>query len=152
MYSCAYWPRNSPLPPHLGSYTRALLVSQNRRHLFVNSWWVVTEGGCTILCMHTAQSKMCLYISLPPPKMGMTNTAKPYVMVNIAKRANFSIMMECTQLPLCVLCGVNMYCKYSCISGWKLYGHWSSIYILYVWYPYYTLLKGTVQRDRSGRN
>ncbi len=31
-------PRNSrppPLPPHLGSYTRALLVSQDRRHLFV---------------------------------------------------------------------------------------------------------------------
>ncbi len=24
-----------PLPPHLGSYTRALLVSQDRRHLFV---------------------------------------------------------------------------------------------------------------------
>jgi hypothetical protein len=27
--------RNSPLTPHLGSYTRALLVSQGRRHLFV---------------------------------------------------------------------------------------------------------------------
>jgi hypothetical protein len=26
--------RNSPLSPHLGSYTRALLVSQDRRHLF----------------------------------------------------------------------------------------------------------------------
>ncbi len=34
-----YWlrPSNSypPPPPHLGSYTRALLVSQDRRHLFV---------------------------------------------------------------------------------------------------------------------
>jgi hypothetical protein len=27
--------RNSPLPPHLASYTRALLVSQDRRHLFI---------------------------------------------------------------------------------------------------------------------
>ncbi len=37
MHSCTHWlrPRNSPLPPHLGSYTRALLLSQNRRHLFV---------------------------------------------------------------------------------------------------------------------
>ncbi len=25
--------------PHLGSYTRALLVSQERRHLFVTPWW-----------------------------------------------------------------------------------------------------------------
>jgi hypothetical protein len=38
VYSYTYWlrPRNSPLPPHLGSYTRALLVSQERRHLFSN--------------------------------------------------------------------------------------------------------------------
>jgi hypothetical protein len=37
MYSCAHWlrPRNSSPPPHLGSYTRALLVIQDRRHLFV---------------------------------------------------------------------------------------------------------------------
>ncbi len=38
--SCTHWlslrPRNSPtFPQHLGSYTRALLVSQDRRHLFV---------------------------------------------------------------------------------------------------------------------
>ncbi len=33
-----FWPRNSPLPSsrHLGSYTMALLVSQDRRHHFVN--------------------------------------------------------------------------------------------------------------------
>jgi hypothetical protein len=39
VYSCTHWlrPCNSPppLPPHLGSYTRALLVIQDRRHLFV---------------------------------------------------------------------------------------------------------------------
>ncbi len=33
MYSYTHWLR--PSPPHLGSYTRALLVSQDRRHLFV---------------------------------------------------------------------------------------------------------------------
>ncbi len=36
-HSCTHWPRHRnplPHPPHLGSYTRALLVSQNRRHLF----------------------------------------------------------------------------------------------------------------------
>jgi hypothetical protein len=36
LYSCTHWlrPATNPLPPHLGSYTRALLVSQDRRHLF----------------------------------------------------------------------------------------------------------------------
>ncbi len=33
VYSCTHWLR--PLSPHLGSYTRALLVSQDRRHLLV---------------------------------------------------------------------------------------------------------------------
>ncbi len=39
VYSCSHWlrPRNSP-SPHLGSYTGALLVSQDRRHLFVPPW------------------------------------------------------------------------------------------------------------------
>jgi hypothetical protein len=33
----AHWlrPRNLTPPPHLGTYKRALLVSQDRRHLFV---------------------------------------------------------------------------------------------------------------------
>jgi hypothetical protein len=46
VYSCTHWlrPRNSALPPHLGSYTRALLVSQDRRHLFVTPWIRDTEG------------------------------------------------------------------------------------------------------------
>ncbi len=36
-HSCSHWlrHRNSPLHPHLDSYTRALLVSQDSRHLFV---------------------------------------------------------------------------------------------------------------------
>ncbi len=37
VHSCTHWlrPRNPPPAPHLGLYTRALLVSQDRRHLFV---------------------------------------------------------------------------------------------------------------------
>jgi hypothetical protein len=39
VYSCTHWLRPSipppPIPTHLGSYTRALLVSQGRRRLFV---------------------------------------------------------------------------------------------------------------------
>jgi hypothetical protein len=38
MYSMAEIPQLPPLPPHLGSYTRALLVSKDRRHLFVTPW------------------------------------------------------------------------------------------------------------------
>ncbi len=38
-------PATIPLHPHLGSYTRALLVSQDRRHLFVTSWWRCSLGG-----------------------------------------------------------------------------------------------------------
>ncbi len=37
----------TPLPPHLGSYTRALLVNQERRHLYVTHWWVMG-----VLCAH----------------------------------------------------------------------------------------------------
>ncbi len=36
VHSCTHWERpHNPPPPHMGSYTRALLVSQDRRHLFV---------------------------------------------------------------------------------------------------------------------
>jgi hypothetical protein len=36
------WDPATPLPPHLGSYMKALLVSQDRRHLFVTLWEVGT--------------------------------------------------------------------------------------------------------------
>ncbi len=36
LFSLAETPQ--PLPPHLGSYTRALLVSQDRQHLFETPW------------------------------------------------------------------------------------------------------------------
>ncbi len=51
MYSCTHWPKpcNSPPPPHLGSHTRALLVSQDRRHLF--------ETPCLLLTLSKTQQK-----------------------------------------------------------------------------------------------
>ncbi len=59
VYSCAHGlrPRNTPppLPPHWGSNTRALLVSQDRRHLFVTPWLgqspkILTEKGKWSVC------------------------------------------------------------------------------------------------------
>ncbi len=49
--SLLHWPRQRkpqhPPPPHLGSYTWALLVSLERRHLFVTSWaHLSNERGC----------------------------------------------------------------------------------------------------------
>ncbi len=40
VHGCIHWlrPCNPSPPPHLGSYTRALLVIQDRRHLFVTPW------------------------------------------------------------------------------------------------------------------
>jgi hypothetical protein len=40
VYSLAETPPLPPLSPHLGSYTKALLVSQDRRHLFFCNPWV----------------------------------------------------------------------------------------------------------------
>jgi hypothetical protein len=37
-YSLAETPQRPP-PPHMGSYTRTLLVSQDRLLLFVTSWY-----------------------------------------------------------------------------------------------------------------
>ncbi len=48
MYSCTHWlnPATSLLPPHLGSYTRELLVSQDRRHIFVIPWFLRIRNLC----------------------------------------------------------------------------------------------------------
>jgi hypothetical protein len=42
LYSCTHWLR--PLFSHLGSYTSALLVSQDRRHLFVTPCSTVSKA------------------------------------------------------------------------------------------------------------
>jgi hypothetical protein len=52
-YSCNHWMRDPATPtppplPHLGSYTRALLVSQHRRHLFVTLCFIgLYASACT---------------------------------------------------------------------------------------------------------
>jgi hypothetical protein len=38
LHALAETPQSPPLPPHLGPYTMALFVSQDRRHLFVTTW------------------------------------------------------------------------------------------------------------------
>ncbi len=69
MHSCtlAETPR-PPIPPHLGSYGRALLVSQDRRHLFLTPGGShfahgKGRGGTQIIRQHRNSST--LYIKLP---------------------------------------------------------------------------------------
>ncbi len=54
------WDSASPPPPHLGSFTRALLVSQDRRHIFVtpcSTFMVSSHILITMynLCVHHGQ-------------------------------------------------------------------------------------------------
>jgi hypothetical protein len=57
---CTHWlrPCNPPPPPHplhLSSYTRVLLVSQDRRHLFVTPWYpsyLPVTSETFSLCVH----------------------------------------------------------------------------------------------------
>ncbi len=48
-HSCTHWLRSRtpplPFPSHLGSYTRALLVSQDRRHVFVTPCYQVLHSN-----------------------------------------------------------------------------------------------------------
>jgi hypothetical protein len=45
VHCCTHWlrPRNTPPPPAFGSYMRALLISQDRQHLFVTPWKIQTD-------------------------------------------------------------------------------------------------------------
>jgi hypothetical protein len=45
VHMCTHWLRPRTPPPLLDSYTRALLVSQDRRHLSVTPWWLVFGSG-----------------------------------------------------------------------------------------------------------
>ncbi len=57
-HSYNHWlmkPRKPPPPPHLGSYMRALLVSQGRRHLFVTPLVKMKNNGedvCSVEAAH----------------------------------------------------------------------------------------------------
>ncbi len=44
-------PETPPLPPHLGSYLRALLASQDGRHLFVTPWLERTPSSWPLRCI-----------------------------------------------------------------------------------------------------
>ncbi len=50
-----WYPATPPVPPHLGSYTRALFVHQDLRHLFVTPWYqyLTLFSSWTIPLMHT---------------------------------------------------------------------------------------------------
>ncbi len=76
MYSCTHR-QPQPPPPHLGSNTRALLVRQDRRHLFVTPWrlhwkfrvgllitYQVTIFGYT----HRSFAPYCINRSHPHPR------------------------------------------------------------------------------------
>ncbi len=63
LYSLAETPQLSPLPQHLGSYTKALLISQDRRHLFVTPWPRRTAPNTFSLLLVTGRN----YLETAPP-------------------------------------------------------------------------------------
>ncbi len=73
VYNCTHWLRlrNSSLPPHLGSCTRSLLVSQDRRHLSVTPCFPPSIHSSKYICL-VVISAMCravqsvLHASYPP--------------------------------------------------------------------------------------
>jgi hypothetical protein len=63
-------PATLPLPPHMGSYTRALLVSQDKRHLFVTPWCLLNRRHCNppAATHEKSQASTCedpVYVSAP---------------------------------------------------------------------------------------
>jgi hypothetical protein len=59
-------PRTPP-PPHLGSYTRTLLVSQDRRHLFVTPWLADRRLGWRVKSIHWKTPTLSMMSSYLPP-------------------------------------------------------------------------------------
>jgi hypothetical protein len=55
-------PATAPLPPHLVPYTGALLVSKDRRHLFVTPWWDPMPE--LIICIYNYNLTLCPLQSL----------------------------------------------------------------------------------------
>ncbi len=47
-----------PLPPHLGSYTRALVVSQDRRHLLVTPCAAKALYSCPAIISQRLESRI----------------------------------------------------------------------------------------------
>ncbi len=76
MHNCTHWlrPRNSPAsPPPLGSYTSALLVSQDRRHLFVSpcpSKSILLHLGVSPHCLEGPQQNEAQLLLKPKQNQG----------------------------------------------------------------------------------
>ncbi len=68
-------------PPYLGSYTRAPLVSQDRRHLFVTPWWrrfALTSLSLIFLRSTRKGSKVAITAALANTGMGDGASSKEY--------------------------------------------------------------------------
>jgi hypothetical protein len=71
VYSLAETPQLFPSPPpHLGSYTRALVVSQDRRHIFVTPWAARTDACARIFKQSMgAWIRIGIELSHPPASL-----------------------------------------------------------------------------------
>ncbi len=61
-------PATPPISPHLDSYARALLVSKDRRHLFVTPWGALTTYASLLIYF--------LWICICGPRCGRNNANK----------------------------------------------------------------------------
>jgi hypothetical protein len=79
--SCTHWmrPRNSPPPPELGSYTRALVSL--RRHLFV-TLWLKYSTAAAMNCNHIVLIEMILSFFVNPSQ-NLLRSNKKIVFTNI---------------------------------------------------------------------
>ncbi len=99
VHSCTHWLRPRPTPPphpppsppwpHLGSYTRALMVSQDRQRLFVTPWFLsLHTWGPRFHQPHAAVK------SKPIPMMEITNAGN-----NFAGNSSFCADFERRRVP-----------------------------------------------------
>jgi hypothetical protein len=109
VHSCTHWlGPGKPPPPHLGSYTRALLFSQDRRHLFVTPWlgvlvkpistsWILAWCPCFCFLLH-ASVYLFSYKFLTVDKLCWGCTPGPTenwgLLVKIASHTSFQIDKE----------------------------------------------------------
>jgi hypothetical protein len=70
--NCSHWLRPHNSPSHLGSYTRALLVSKDRRHLFVTP---CPRSSCSNMFGRTCRNFPCA------GKVATNDTGNPYCAV-----------------------------------------------------------------------
>ncbi len=84
-------PATPPLPPHLGSYTRALLVSQGRQHLFVT------------FCLHTAYTG---YTNCSLMRQRAGPTWRPAWVAGGEWPGRCDFVCDVWAVPACLLCVV----------------------------------------------